>query len=310
MKTDMLQGRKILVVGAAGFLGRAVTATLAGVGAHVAGLDIEVEPVPGAAEWHVVDLGSERIPEAALADADCVIHLAWRNNPGRGNGFMEGDVITNVAASVRVFEQAARAGVRRILYASSGGTIYGKAPVPTPETAPIAPIGGYGAGKASAELYLGATHHATGVQVCTLRIANPYGPGQLPNRGQGFIATAMARTILHQPIEIFGSLAISRDYVFVDDVARAVALACADDRPSLVLNVGSGHDHSLEDMLALIFRAVGHETEVIHTAGRPMDVSRMALDIALIEAKLGWRPLIGMEEGLAATVDWLTHRLH
>lgn len=297
-------GRTVAVVGAAGFLGRATVAALARAGHRVIGVDVAPRPENGPADWHVADVALNGLPEAALA-ADVLIHLAWRNDPGRGNADMLGDLAGNVAGAVRVFEQASRAGVRRILYASSGGTLYGRAPIPTREDAPMAPIGGYGAGKAAAELYLNACHHAFGVQTCVLRIANPYGPGQYPNRGQGFIATAIARTLARQPIEVFGTLSLSRDYVFVDDVAQAMALAAGDDSDQLVLNVASGQGRSLADLIDLIFAIVGHDTEVVTTAARAVDVPRMALDIGRIQATLGWRPTTPIEDGLRAAVDWI-----
>jgi UDP-glucose 4-epimerase len=301
----VMEGKKVAVLGAGGFIGRACVQALADAGAHVVGIGSRGDAVPGVAEWLTLDLFRDEVPAEVFAGLDVLLHMAWRNNPGRGNSDMKGDVLTNVASAVGVFEQAARAGVRRIVYASSGGTIYGRAPVPTAEDTLMAPIGGYGAGKAAAEMFLHAIHHVHGIQTCALRIANPYGPGQYPDRGQGFIAIAMARILRHEPIEIFGSLALSRDYVFIDDVAQGVALACADTRPQTTWNMGSGHDLSLEDVIRQVFAAVGHETEIRHGSSRPMDIARMALDISKIEAELGWRPVTTMEEGLARTVPWM-----
>lgn len=307
MRTTIdLRARKIVVVGAAGFLGRACVGALAAAGAEVVGVDVNAVEVAGAASWEACDVLADGVPAAVLAGADAVIHLAWRNVPGSGDRDMHHDVASNVACAVRVFQQAARAGVRRILYASSGGTIYGTAPTPWREDMAMAPIGGYGAGKAAAELYLGAIGHAYGVQTCALRIANPYGPFQYPDRGQGFIATAIARTLRREPIEIFGSMALGRDYVFVSDVADAMARACADESRSLVLNVGSGVERTLAELVERIFAAVGHETEIRFTPRRSMDVPHMALDIARIGATLGWRPSISIDDGLRASVAWIS----
>jgi UDP-glucose 4-epimerase len=296
--------RKIVIVGGGGFLGSAFTKSLSANGAHVTVVDV-IPDQGTAAHWITCDTSVSGVPEGTLDDADVLIHLAWRNDPGRGNTHMQNDVLTNVAGAVQVFQQAADAGVRRIVYASSGGTVYGRASSPIPESAPFAPIGGYGAGKAAAELYLNAMHHAFGVQACVLRFANPYGPGQFPNRGQGFIATAIARTLLHQPLEIFGSLSLARDYVYIDDVARAVTIACADETPQIVLNVGTGRAHTLAQLTERIFAAVGRETEIVHTPGRLMDIPHVALDIREIGVKLGWSPTTELDDGLAQTVSWL-----
>jgi UDP-glucose 4-epimerase len=297
---------RIVITGAGGFIGQALIAALIRQGHDVVGIGLSPRPACFDIEWHRTDLFVDALPAAALAGAEALVHLAWRNIPGRGNDNMSGDLSSNVAASLRIFEAAARSGLRRIVYASSGGTIYGNAPVPTPETAPIAPIGGYGAGKAAAELYLGAIHHAFGIEACALRVANPYGPGQYPNRGQGFIATAMARTLAGEPIDVFGDPATTRDYIYIDDVADCFVKACLDRSPKATFNVGSGIERSLTDLIPLIFNAVGHKTAVNVTPGRPMDVPRMALDPAKAGQILGWRPTTDMSTGLERTRDWLS----
>lgn len=297
---------RVIVVGAAGFLGRACTAALANAGLQVDGIDVVSSPAEGAATWAVADVMNDGVPEALLAKARTLIHFAWSNDPGRGNADMTNDVKTNVACAVRVFEQAARGGLERIIYPSSGGTIYGKnPPLPTPETAPVLPVGGYGAGKAAAEFYLHAITLAYGIETCALRIGNPYGPGQFPERGQGFIATAVARTLRGEPIQVFGTAALARDYIYIADVAETFLLACTADRVPPVLNVGSGTERSIEQLIPLIFAAAGRETAIEKLSGRAVDVPRVCLDISLIAQTLGWRPRTPIEEGLDRTVEWI-----
>ena len=282
---------RVIVVGAGGFLGRACTSALAAAGFDVDGIDVSESSVDGAASWTVADVLNDGVPEALLADAGTLIHFAWRNDPGRGNIDMTNDVRTNVACAVRAFEQAAQAGLRRIIYPSSGGTIYGKAPpLPTPETAPVLPVGGYGAGKAAAEFYLHAITLAYGIETCALRIGNPYGPGQFPEKGQGFIATAVARTLRGQPIQVFGTASLARDYIYIDDVAETFVLACTAERVPTILNVGSGVDHSISELIPLIFAAAGRETRIEQLPARAVDVPRVQLDIDLIARELGWQP--------------------
>jgi UDP-glucose 4-epimerase len=297
---------RVVVVGAAGFLGKACTSALAAAGFKVDGVDMSSGGAEGAASWTVADVLADGIPETLLANAGTLIHFAWSNDPGRGNADMTRDVQTNVACAVRAFEQAARAGVRRIVYPSSGGTIYGKnASLPTPETAPVLPVGGYGAGKAAAEFYLHAIMLAYEIETVALRIGNPYGPGQYPERGQGFIATAVARTLKGQPIQVFGTAALSRDYVYIDDVAEAFVLACTAEKTPPVLNLGSGNSHSIDELIPLIFAATGRQTEVEKLSGRVVDVPRVQLDISLINETLGWSPRTSMEDGLKRTVEWI-----
>jgi UDP-glucose 4-epimerase len=291
-------------------LGRACVKALAAAGVVVDGVDIIDTPVPGTASWTVADVADDDIPEALLAQAGTLVHLAWRNDPGRGNSNMADDVQTNVAGAVRTFERAAQAGVRRIIYPSSGGTIYGKEPpLPTPESAPLAPVGGYGAGKAAAEMYLNAINLAYGTQTCALRIGNPYGPGQYPDRGQGFIATAIGRTLRGAPIQVFGTDTLARDYVYIADVAESFVLACTADTLPPALNVGSGIDRSISDLIPLIFAAAGRSTEIEQLPGRSVDVPRVQLDISLIRQTLGWQPRTPIEDGLQMTINWLTQEM-
>jgi UDP-glucose 4-epimerase len=301
-----MAGDRVLVVGAAGFLGRACVKALSAAGRTVDAVDVVDSSVEGASSFTVANVIKDGIPEALLDGAGTLFHFAWSNDPGRGNADMTNDVCTNVASAVRAFEQAARAGLKRIIYPSSGGTIYGKnPPLPTPETAPVLPVGGYGAGKAAAEFYMHAIWLAYGIDTCALRIGNPYGPGQYPERGQGFIATALARTLRGQPIQVFGTETLARDYVYIDDAAECFVLACNADYLSPVLNVGSGVDHSIEQLIPLIFAAAGRETSIEKLPGRVVDVPRVRLDISKIRGNLGWEPRTSIEEGLLKTVEWI-----
>lgn len=301
----IFDGRKVVVLGAAGFIGGRLLPALKREGAHVVGVDMMPAPDGSVAdEWAVADIVNLPLPDRLFEGVDTVVHLAWRNDPGRGNADLGADAATNVAASARLFQQAATLGVRRILYASSGGTVYGRADTPTPETAPLCPIGGYGAGKAAGELYLSAVGNAYGVQTCVLRISNPYGPGQWPNRGQGFVATALGRTLGRLPIELFGNAEISRDYIFIDDVVDAIVLAAADTTSPATWNIGSGVAVTLADVLKLIFEAVGHDTPISYLNQRPMDCDKVQLDISEAGRALGWRPKVSMADGIALALAW------
>ena len=299
------EGRKVVVLGAAGFIGSAILPALKSAGAWVVGVDISPAPQTGLADdWVVADIVGQPLPEQLFVDADAIIHLAWKNDPGRGNADFGADAASNVAASARIFQQAAMSGARRIIYASSGGTVYGRAPTPTPESMALSPIGGYGAGKAAGELYLMAAGAAYGVETCILRISNPYGPGQRPNRGQGFVATALARTIDQTPIELFGSDQIARDYIYIDDLVQAIVLATADSSPSAIWNIGSGIAVTLAEVLDMIFQAVGHDTVVRRSSQRSMDCEKVQLDINEVRHSLGWEPKVRMTDGIVRTLAW------
>lgn len=298
-----LRGRAVMVTGAAGFLGCAVRAALIGAGARV----IAVDRNPPCDDLHhgwIRQSCGEHDIAFDKGRPDTLIHLAWDNLPSRGDRDLAGDVQRNVHASVRLFEQVAAAGVRSIIYPSSGGTIYGAASIPTPEDAPIQPLGGYAAGKASIELFLRAMHHARGIDACILRLANPYGPGQRPERGQGFIATAANRVLRREPVEVFGDGRAVRDFVYVDDVARAFILAAAKARGFATYNIGGGSPIAVAEALDLVFYAAERRSAVRFLPPRPSDLAHSGLAISRAAADLDWRPTTPLEAGVRATVAW------
>jgi UDP-glucose 4-epimerase len=209
-----------------------------------------------------------------------------------------------VVPVVKLAERAARAGARRFVFISSGGTVYGPtAQIPTPKTASVAPINTYGMIKAATEYGLLEVARKTSMSVTILRVSNPYGPGQLGTRQLGFVAAAIRAAQKDTPLTIWGDGSVTRDFVFIDDVGRAIALAVESDRGSAVLNIGSGISTSLREVCDMVSKATGKTIETNFQEGRSVDVKASTLCIDRAREVLGWLPEIDVRRGIDLTAE-------
>lgn len=234
----------------------------------------------------------------AVSGSELVIHLISSTLPGSSFKNPRYDVETNVVGSIALFEQCVKAGIRKVVFVSSGGTVYGiPQHLPIQETHPLNPITPYGVTKITIEKYLGVYFYQHGLDYTVLRMSNPYGERQNPNTGQGVIATWMHRVRNGDPIEIWGDGKIVRDYIYVKDAVAALKMAALTESPEKIVNVGSGVGHSLLQVHDILEKCVGTRVPVTFKDVRRVDVPANILDISLIEA-LGWRTKIGLEEGM------------
>ena len=294
------------VLGAGGFIGRAVCARLGAQGVEVRGFGRSVarpEHLHPGVEWVSGDLADRVALTTLLHDLDVVLHLASSSVPEASNR----DPAADLAANIAMLDICRGAGVRKVVFASSGGTVYGvPAAVPIPETAATDPISAYGVGKLAIEKYLALYKHLHGLDYSILRVANPYGPGQSPDRGQGAVAALMHRVLSGRPVELWGDGSVVRDFVHIDDVAEAFAACVGKAGSGRIYNVGSGVGRSIREVLRDILNASGcHEIEIGYKAARAADVPSNILDIDLIGAELGWTPKVEWSTGLRETVAWL-----
>jgi UDP-glucose 4-epimerase len=304
-------GRRCLVVGGGGFIGQAVCAALTRSGAGVTAFGRSVPEARNEdASWIRGDADDAAALAAALEHQDVVIHLAGTIDPERSNLDPLGDLAANAGTTISLIKLAAEAGVRHIIFASSGGTIYG----PTvweriPESAPTNPISAYGISKLAAEKYVAALGRLYEIEHRILRIANPYGPGQSHTRRQGLIGVAIGRALQSSAFEIWGDGSVVRDFVYIDDVAQAFVRAIAYDGPQTVFNVGSGAGISVRHAVEYIYEACGADRSLISLRpGRAADVPRNVLANDLIAGETGWRPLVSWPEGIARTIAWMKTR--
>jgi UDP-glucose 4-epimerase len=248
---------------------------------------------------------TERLRQALLG-VEVVFHLIGTTHPKTSNDDPVYDVESNVVGTLRILDTCVTVGVRRFVFNSSGGTVYGiPRSLPISEDHPTDPTCSYGITKLTIEKYLYLYHHLYGLDYIVLRTANAYGPGQHPGRGQGVVATFLERVARGQPIEVWGDGSVIRDYIHVDDVARAL-LMVAEQRPcDRVLNVGSGMGTALIDLIHLIRKVTGRDFEVRYAPGRPFDVPAVVLDTRRIQEQISWKPRMKLNDGLHSTWEWL-----
>lgn len=204
------------------------------------------------------------------------------------------------------------AAVRKIVFASSGGTVYGQADGhPIPETAPTHPISAYGVGKLAIEKYLSLYHHLYGLEYLALRVANAYGPRQSVLKRQGVVAAMLDHALAGKSLEIWGTGEVVRDFVHIDDVVTAFLWAATYDGPHSVMNVGSGVGRSINQVASDI-EAIAGTAELARTyrAGRAADVPVNVLDISLITRETLWRPRLTWLDGLQDTARWMAAKRH
>jgi UDP-glucose 4-epimerase len=242
----------------------------------------------------------------AARGADVIYHLVSTTLPRSSNDDPSYDVESNLVRTIRMLDFLRDAQVGRVVFASSGGTVYG-APTRTPirESDATSPLSSYGIVKLAVEKYLELYRVLHGLEYRALRISNPYGERQRPSGSQGAVTVFLDRARRRQPIEIWGDGSVVRDYLHVSDVAKALLLAGESDAAPRVLNIGSGQGVSLNDLIAYIERLLGRPVERAYGAGRPFDVPRSVLDIDLARRSLGWEPIVSLESGLSRTLSWL-----
>ena len=192
-----------------------------------------------------------------------------------------------------------------MIFASSGGTVYGLPhTVPIDEDHPTNPITSYGVVKLAIEKYMDLFWRLHGLHYTVLRISNPYGPYQNPVGQQGAIAVFLHHLRTGQPITIWGDGRVVRDYIYVSDLVDALVLAAEVETRRKVLNVGSGHGTSLNELIALMGKETGERPEVDYLKGRALDVPANVLGISRVREELGWRPRTTLDEGIARTWNW------
>ncbi|CAH2792310.1 MAG: UDP-glucose 4-epimerase (EC [uncultured Caballeronia sp.] len=293
--TDM---RSALLLGGSGFLGSYLARALKLRGVNVRiydrGLHDDTE------EDYVYIKGDfatgEHLAEA-LEGVDIVYHLISTTIPSTSNAYALFDVESNVGGTLRLLDHMKTAGVNRIIFTSSGGTVYGNPrTLPVPEDHPLQPLCSYGVAKVAIEGYLRLNASLHGLNAAVLRVANPYGPGKARIGVQGFIPTLFANIAKRAPIEIWGDGSVVRDYIYVDD-AVDVMLEAASWNGFRLYNVGSGIGYSLLDVLRTVERATGCRANVVYKQGRCFDVDEIYLDISKITSETGWRPKVSLDAG-------------
>lgn len=292
-----------LVVGAAGYLGSRIARSLAESGVIVVGLASRLPDEVSFSRFHVGRTELAGLLDEALEGCTNVVFAGGTTRPGSPMRSISAELAAEAGHVIDVAELCAARGVDRFVFLSSGGAVYGPTGAAMiDESHPTEPISSYGLGKLVAEHGLRLVGLRSGMRTISLRIANPYGPGQQVKGGQGFVAALVRAARTGGPIEIWGDGSVVRDFVFVDDVVEAAMRALAADVPSAPINIGSSVGISLLELVDVFERLSGRRVPAVHLPGRGVDVPRVVLDISRARAGLGWTPAHTLEEGLALTI--------
>ncbi len=308
-----LDGARCLVLGGGGFLGRALSTALCDRGAVVSGYGHpprEREAVDLRVRWQDGEFSDRVALSHAVDGQEFVFHLLGSSVPEFADLDPAEDLATYVYWTIKLLDVCLVAKVRRLLFASSGGAVYGMSSViPTPETAAAEPISAYGTTRVAIERYLALYHHHHGLDYQVLRVGNAYGPGQSPFRRQGVVAATLYRALSGSALEIWGEGETTRDFVHVDDVVAAFLHAAHYAGTHRVMNVGSGVGRKLNDVVADVKRLLDiPDAHIVRKPPRPIDVPVSILDTGLIRNATPWRPRVAWPDGLAETAGWLRKR--
>ena len=297
---------RVVVTGGAGFIGSHVVDALLARGDEVAVVDSlatgKRENVSKDAELHVRDI---REPLGDLFDEvgpEAVFHLAAQADVRVSVDRPAEDAAVNVLGTLQVLE-AARGTAAQVVFSSTGGAIYGECDGPVTEAAPREPLSPYGTAKLAAEEYLASYNRLYGTKHVALRYGNVYGPRQDPHGEAGVVAIFLGALARGEQAYIFGDGLQTRDYVFVGDVARATVSALGQDGG--IFNVGTGRETSVVELYELCARVAGSDARAEHAPARLGELQRSVLDPELAASELGFRAIVGVEDGLNATWEWI-----
>jgi len=303
----MTLASRVVIVGGAGFIGGHLTQRLAADRVPVLVFDRARPAAISGVETVVGDLSDALALRSVVTPGSTVVHLAWTTIPATSNEDPAADLKDNVLGSIRLWEACAAARVHRVVYVSSGGTVYGNAQrLPIREDDPTEPICAYGVSKLAVEKYLGLFHRLHELDYVVLRPGNAYGPGQDPRRGQSAATVFTYRAFRNEPITLWGNGSVTRDLLYVEDlidaIVRVLTYDPGPDGPR-IFNVGTGRGTSLKALVEVIGRVLGRAPAVRYAPARAADVSANILDASRLCERTGWAPRVPLTEGIQRMLE-------
>jgi UDP-glucose 4-epimerase len=303
---------RYLILGGAGFMGTRLARALVEQDLRVRVFDrpnlIQPSALAGMnkIEWFFGDFLNQENVAQAVSGCDVIYHLISTTLPKSSNENPVYDVESNIVSTIRFLDIASKQHVKKVIFPSSGGTVYGiPRYTPIDEDHPTYPIASYGISKLTIEKYLNLFHTLYGLDYCVLRIGNPYGPGQRVDASQGAVGVFLNKALRGKPIEVWGDGSVVRDYVYIDDVVKAFLMATSYSGPQRIFNIGSGQGLSIKQLLDATQAVIKRPLVVNYKPARPYDVPINVLDIARARAALAWEPTVDINRGLAETALWM-----
>lgn len=302
---------RCVVIGGGGFIGSHLCEALLSAGHDVTVFDradspnLEVLKQKGV-RLCVGDFFNPEDVQRSLQDQEVLFHLLSTTVPQTSIEDPARDVETNVVGTLRLLDAVRKTSIKKIIFPSSGGTVYGiPQEIPIKENHPTNPTSSYGIGKLIIEKYLNMYWTLYGLDYCVLRIANAYGERQRPTATQGVIPVFLERGLRNQEITVWGDGSVMRDYVYASDISQAFIKALTYSGEMKVFNIGSGQGHSVNDVIHVMERVMGWPLKVKYTRGRSFDVPISVLDITRAKNYLNWVPAISLFEGIARMHAWI-----
>jgi UDP-glucose 4-epimerase len=303
---------KCVILGGGGFIGSHLASSLLRRGYKVRTFDRLERIVPDSdietadLEWFQGDFQDQKDLASALEGVDVVYHLISTTIPQSSNENPLYDIQTNVVATLQMLDLMLELGIRRIVFVSSGGTVYGVPQrIPLTEDHPTNPICAYGISKLSIEKYLALYNHLHNLDYTILRLSNPYGAGQDGMRGQGVLAAFCSAVKQGLPLQIWGDGSVVRDYIHIDDVCEVMSGVLSYSGPERIFNIGSGVGASLNQLVDVLRQVSDAAVAVEYLQARNCDVPVNVLDIARAEHTLSWAPQIDLYQGVSRLLQEL-----
>ncbi|MGH7167055.1 MAG: SDR family oxidoreductase [Candidatus Methylomirabilales bacterium] len=304
---------KVLVTGGAGFIGSHLVDRLIQEGHEVVVVDNLMtgkrRNLNKEARFYKQDIRSSRLERVFSRERPLlVMHLAAQVDLRRSVQDPIFDAQVNILGTLNLLEQAVKYGTRKVIFASSGGAIYGEQDVfPAPESHPIRPLSPYGISKLNGEQYLAYYQRVSGIQHVILRYSNVYGPRQDPEGEAGVVAIFTGKMLAGEQPIINGNGRQTRDFVFVDDVVEA-NLAVIGKEVQGVYNVGTAEETSINDLFRLLVELTNAGCKELHGPAKKGEQARSVVDISRLRQELGWEPKVPLREGLRRTVEFFRER--
>jgi len=300
---------KALVLGGNGFIGSHLVDRLLSEGHTVNVFDRQPEryrkPLEGVV-YHIQDFGNRAMLDDALTQIDIVFHLVSTTIPKTSNDDPVFDVMSNVVETIFLLEQCVEKNVKKVVFISSGGAIYGSPKaLPVQEDNPLNPRSSYGITKLAIEKYLWLFHNLYGLDYVIVRPSNPYGERQNYEGDQGVIAVLLAKVAKSQTINIWGDGTVVKDYIYIQDLIDGIYKAAMSKPAYRIFNIGSGIGYSLNNILAMITEKIERTISIEHGPQGAFDVPRIYLDIKRANNELGWEPKISLDIGLLRTWEFI-----
>ena len=309
---------KILILGAAGFIGTNLAITLSRDAKNeITLVDVKKEYFDEIKKYNLDNViikeatfSEETDFDSLLMGQDVVYHLVSTTVPTTSNQHIEQEIKANVIVTIKMLDSCVKQKVKKVVFISSGGTVYGKeASCPICEDTATNPISAYGIQKVTIEKLLYLYNHLHGLDYRVIRLSNPYGPHQRPNGILGAVTTFTHRAITGQEIVVYGDGCVVRDYIYIDDAIAAIINIANGESKHKTFNVGSGNGTSVKELLEQIEKTLKCKLNITYAEERKVDVPINYLDVSRYESQYGTLSKVSLEEGILKLAEFLRKNL-